>query len=140
MTRPEHYNTKQRKAILDYIVSLNGVHVTVAQIADHFKKEHAPIGRTTIYRHLDKLSSNGQVRRLIPDDASGACYQYAGDIETCDSHLHLKCEDCGELMHMECDKFSEIQRHVFDEHAFQVNALKTVLYGKCDNCIHKNIR
>ena len=138
MTRAEHYNTKQRKAIYDYIASLNGAHVTAAQIAEHFEKENAPIGRTTIYRHLDKLSANGQVRRYIAAETSGACYQYAGDAAACDSHIHLKCEDCGELLHLECEKFDEIQQHVFNEHAFQVNAMKTVLYGKCEDCIHKN--
>ena len=137
MTRPLRYKTKQSEVILDYIVSLNGAHVTAAQIVEHFEKEGISVGRTTIYRHLDKLSESGKLYRYTTDGVSGACYQYAGDTENCDTHIHLKCEGCGELLHLECDKLNEIQRHVYNEHAFQVNTLKTVLYGKCGACYNK---
>jgi len=32
---------------------------------------------------------------------------------------------------------NEIQRHVLSDHHFEVNAVKTVLYGKCGNCLNK---
>ena len=137
MTRPINYNTKQQGAILDYIVSLDGAHVTAAQIVLHFSQEAAQIGRTTIYRHLDKLTERGKLRRYITDGVSGACYQFVRGSEMCDGHLHLKCESCGELLHLECEALDELERHVFDEHAFQVNTYKTVLYGKCDGCLEK---
>ena len=133
--RSPNYNTKQRKAILNYIVSLKDAHVTAAQIAEYFKNEDAPIGRTTIYRHLDKLEETGKVRKYITDSISGACYQHINNGENCNSHFHLKCENCGELQHIECDVLSELRHHILDEHAFEVNALKTVLYGKCVNCL-----
>ena len=131
----KRYNTKQRKAILGYIVSLGGAHVTAAQIAAHFAGEGTPIGRTTIYRHLDKLAENGVLRRYTTDGVSGACYQLADGRQDCHRHLHLKCEGCGALLHLECGALGELQRHVLDAHAFSVNADKTVLYGKCRACI-----
>ena len=137
MARPENYKTKQREAVFSYIVSLGGAHVTAAQIALHFEKEGIPIGRTTIYRQLDKLTENGKLRRYVTDGASGACYQYAGSKETGGAYLHLKCEGCGELLHLECEALDDLERHVFSDHAFRINALKTVLYGKCDVCIQK---
>lgn len=137
MTRPVTYNTKQRKAIFDFIVSQTGAHVTAAQIAKYFENENAPIGRTTIYRHLDKLTESGKIRRYITDGISGACYQYVDDKAPCDSHIHLKCESCGELLHLECTKLYEIQKHVTDQHAFRVNSLKTVFYGICENCLQQ---
>ena len=135
--RSANYNTKQREAILSYIASLNNAHVTAVQIADHFKNEDSPIGRTTIYRHLDKLEETGKVRKYITDGISGACYQHIDDNENCYSHFHLKCENCGELQHIECDVLGDLQSHILDEHAFEVNALKTVLYGKCGSCLKK---
>lgn len=137
MKRCANYNTKQREAILNYIISLNNTHVTAAQIAEHFQKEDVPIGRTTIYRYLDKLTESGELRRYTTDGISGACYQHINHIENCAIHLHLKCEECGELKHLECNTLHEIQKHVFDQHAFEVNALKTVLYGTCYNCMKK---
>jgi len=137
MTRSSNYKTKQSQAILNYIVSLKGTHVTAAQIVGHFEKEAVSIGRTTIYRHLDKLTECGEIRRYTTDGISGACYQYITDRENCREHLHLKCEDCGDLKHIECETLRELQRHFFDKHDFELNVLKTVLYGKCGNCINK---
>ena len=137
MSRPAKYITKQREAILAYIVSLKSVHVTASQIALHFEREAVPIGKATIYRHLDELTESGKLRRYVTDGMSGACYQYVGDEKTGDAHLHLKCELCGELLHLECDALVDLERHVFDKHAFQVNTTKTVLYGRCDDCLQK---
>ena len=138
--RPGNYNTKQREAILDFIISLSGAHVTAAQIEQHFNCDalHKHIGRTTIYRYLEKLNKDGILRRYITDGASGFCYQYVGSdaAEPCDSHWHLKCEDCGELQHLECGALVDVERHVLNEHAFQVNNTRTVLYGKCNNCLN----
>ena len=136
MTRPTNYETKHRLAILNYIVSLDGAHVTAAQIAAHFEKEAAPIGKTTIYRHLDKLTESGMLRRYVTDGISGACYQHVEIREDCSNHLHLKCEDCGELLHLDCTALDDLNRHVSAKHAFQVNPMKTVLYGKCKACLH----
>ena len=134
MNRSVNYKTRQQKAILEYIASLKDTHVTAAQIAEHFGKENIPIGRTTIYRHLDKLTESGLLRRYITDGISGACYQHIEDKGDCKAHLHLKCENCGKLQHLDCDLLDDIQRHVMDEHSFRVNAMKTVLYGRCDDC------
>jgi len=137
MKRSETYNTKQRELILEYIISLKDAHVTAAQIIEHFEKEVSRIGRTTIYRHLDKLTESGKIRRYITDGITGACFQYVDDKENCHIHLHLKCESCGELQHLECNTLTEIQQHIFKRHSFEVNALKTVLYGKCVTCLSK---
>jgi len=135
MDRSAGYRTKQSEAVLSYISSLESTHVTAAQIAEHFAQEGAPIGRATIYRHLDKLTERGMLRKYTTDGVSGACYQQADPQEECLTHLHLKCESCGALLHLDCDVFDDIQLHVLHHHAFQVNAFKTVLYGTCGNCI-----
>lgn len=134
--RPESYITKQYEAILSYIASLGGSHVTAAQIVEHFDNEGSSIGRTTVYRHLDKLTESGKIRRYAVDGISGACFQYINHNEDCRVHLHLKCENCGKLLHLHCDMLDEIQRHMSAQHAFQINPVKTVLYGKCESCLH----
>jgi Fur family ferric uptake transcriptional regulator len=138
MQRPANYQTKQRQAVLKYIVSLEGAHATAAQIVKHFAQEATPIGRTTVYRHLEKLTADGQIRRYTTDGISGACYQYISDHEDCQFHAHLKCEGCGELQHLECDQLSEIQHHFSASHSFTVDPLKTVFYGKCGECAGKD--
>lgn len=138
MNRPAHYNTKQRETLLAYIASLDGGCATAAQIVTYFEQKDASIGRTTVYRLLDKLVENGVLRRYTVDGVSGACYQFAeNNGADCHTHLHLKCEHCGVLLHLECDMLDNIQQHLSTRHAFRINTLKTVLYGQCDRCEHK---
>lgn len=135
MSRSSNYNTKQKEEILSYLKSLNGNHVTVQQVVDHFEKVNNPIGMTTIYRYLEKLEKIGIVKRYIIDGVSGACFQYAGDKnQQCNQHFHFKCESCGQLIHFECKELEGLQTHLLGNHGFDINSLKTVFYGKCDKC------
>ena len=135
MSRPANYNTRQREIILDYIASLDGTHVTAAQIVEHFNSENIAIGRTTIFRCLEKMTNEGIIRRYITDGISGACYQHIKNTDACSTHLHLKCEVCEKLLHLECEKMNDIHSHFQSEHSFKVNAMKTVLYGICNDCL-----
>jgi Fur family ferric uptake transcriptional regulator len=131
--RPGAYNTQQGKLILDYLASTGDSHVTVHQILRHFEDEGADIGQTTIYRHLEKLAEDGKVRKYVLSEGKSACYQYINQ-EACREHFHLKCEVCGGLIHLDCDFLNVIQRHVRENHDFEINMLKTVFYGKCEKC------
>lgn len=132
MKQKTSYITKQGEAILGYIVSLAGTHITVEQIASHFERLEGGIGLTTIYRHLDKLVQSGKVRKYIIDGVSSACYQYVK--ETHPEQFHLKCDICGSLQQLECDTMKNLTGHILEEHNFQINATKTVFYGKCKSC------
>lgn len=101
---------------------------------EHFECENVPIGRTTVYRQLNKLTESGKVRKYTIDGIPGACFEYVDNAENCPTHIHLKCEGCGELIHLQCDMLHEIQHHMDDRYAFQINTTKTVFYGKCAHC------
>ncbi|MFP3152972.1 transcriptional repressor [Lachnospiraceae bacterium ZAX-1] len=135
MKRPPNYNTKQGEAILKYIATLGGEHVTIEQIAAHFAEEGNSIGITTIYRHMDKLLSSGRVRKFVFDGVAGACYQYIDVNEDPLDCFHLKCEDCGELIHLQNDLLGEIENRIWDDYIFKVNTMRTVFYGKCKACL-----
>jgi Fur family ferric uptake transcriptional regulator len=132
--RPARYNTRQRQRILDYMRSLGDGHITVNQLVRHFEAEAALIGQTTVYRHLEKLAAEGKIRKYMLSDGSGACYQFISGDGECRGHFHLICEKCGMLIHLDCDLLDTIQQHLVDAHRFQINMLKTVFYGKCENC------
>ena len=135
MKRPTNYQTKQREAIFAYIVSHGNTHVTAAQIVSHFANAETSVGRTTIYRHLDKLIREGRLRKYSVDGIGGACYQYISDNES-RQPLLLKCEGCGELTHLACGVLDEIHQHIYQDHTFKVNTTKTVFYGRCAVCLH----
>ena len=139
MNRPAKYKTGQRDAILSYLASLGGGHVTAGQIAEHFRRQGSAIGVATIYRCLDMLVDGGVVRRYAAEGVPGACFQYADTREDCHEHFHLKCDGCGELLHLQCELLEDISRHIGDEHDFRVDAMKTVVHGQCAKCrLHHN--
>jgi Fur family ferric uptake transcriptional regulator len=109
MKRPINYNTKQCEAVLAYISSLGGSHVTAAQIVEHFENEEIAISRTTIYRNLEKLTQSGKLRKYNIDEVSGACFQYVDKNIECHEHFHLKCDSCGELLHLQCETLDGIK-------------------------------
>ncbi|MDR0999785.1 MAG: transcriptional repressor [Clostridiales bacterium] len=134
--RPGVYTTRQGEAILAFLSSCQGAHVTAAQVAEHFNDISEPIGRTTVYRRLEKLVAEGMARKYIIDESKAACYQYVDEPQQ--GHYHLKCEVCGEVFHLCCNLLDEVADHIYDEHDFKVNEFKTVFYGVCADCREQN--
>jgi Fur family ferric uptake transcriptional regulator len=137
MERAARYQTRQGEQILRYLASLGGSHVTAGGIASYFEGTNPPIGRTTVYRHLERLVDAGRVRRYNLEGEESACYQYIEESGGCREHFHLKCEKCGVLIHLECGVLDDIAGHVRQEHRFEINPLKTVFYGICKDCSAK---
>lgn len=137
MNSQSGYKTKQREAILKYLVDNSDSHVTVCQIADYLSSNGSHVGVTTIYRHLEKLLEQGIVRKYTVDGSTGACFQYVQENSRCREHFHLKCEKCGCLIHLECSHLDELYEHIYDDHGFKINPFRTVFYGICRKCSSK---
>lgn len=137
MNGSANYKTKQREAILNFLLENQACHVTVNDISEHLEKDNIHVGVTTIYRHLEKLREQGIVRKFTIDGSTSACFQYSGEDEKCHEHFHLMCEKCGKLIHLECRQLNQIARHIYDEHGFKINLFRTVFYGICSECAKK---
>ncbi len=134
-SRPK-YKTKQRENLLAYFETHPGVHITASDICAYFKSQGVSIGQSTVYRQLERLVDEGILNKYITSGNNPACFEYFGteshsDGETC---FHCKCEKCGKLIHLHCDALEEIQSHLIAEHQFQLNPLRTVFYGLCEEC------
>lgn len=130
----QEYKTKQREALVEYLIENRNVHLTAAEIAAHMRQSGNPLGTSTIYRQLDKLVASGAVRKYIVDESSPSCYQYVDDAKTCCEHFHLKCNRCGKLIHMDCDLLKQISQHMQHHHGFMIDNSKTLFYGLCSDC------
>ena len=133
--RSATYITKQREAILNYLETQKNTHLTAAQIVEHFENNAATIGRTTIYRQLERLFREGAVHRYFIEGIIGACFQFVPVHERQQECFHFKCEQCGNVSNFHCGTLEEISRHLMDSHEFQINDGKTVFYGKCKACL-----
>lgn len=131
------YKTKQRELILKCLVDNCANHLTADNILEYLKTNDSSVGKTTVYRYLDKLVAEGIVRKYIVEEGKCACFQYAGENCSCKLHFHLKCTSCNKLFHVECDYLNELENHVYEHHKFRIDNTKTVLYGICEECASK---
>ena len=128
------YKTRQKAVIEELLVKNADRHLTADDITDMLKENGNDVGRTTVYRTLERLVSDNKVRRFAMPQGESACYQYISMGETCHEHFHLKCNKCGALLHIECEQMSLLSGHIAEHHGFTVDNLKTVLYGVCRKC------
>ncbi|WP_455714791.1 Fur family transcriptional regulator [Anaerosporobacter sp.] len=134
MATSNEYKTKQREIIQTYLENHGENHVTIDEVLSHLRDNNISVGRTTIYRYMEKLTEAGTLRKYFLEEGMGACYQYVGENEQCQSHFHLKCIKCGVLLHVKCDYLAGADKHILEEHGFEIDNTKTVFYGWCKSC------
>ncbi len=136
MNQRSRYKTKQREEILGYLVSVQGRHITAADVCEYFRSNGSAVGQSTVYRQLESLVDEGLVNKYIIDANTPACFEYV----SADSHVegeicfHCKCEKCGKLIHMHCEELEGIGDHLYEEHGFKLDPRRTVFYGLCEEC------
>lgn len=130
------YETRQRRILLDFLnehpdrgFSIEELH---ACLASAYPSDQVP-GKSTLYRLIAKLVSEGQVKRFSGENGRQFAYQIVA-CEECDAHLHLKCTACGGLYHMDHAVSERIMREVLSRSDFALDEKETVLFGVCKCC------
>lgn len=136
MNTQKTYNTKQKSEILDFLIKNKGKHYTIDEIVSKMSENGTAIGKTTVYRYMEKLTDELCVRKYEISKNDAACYEYIGEVENnvCTSHYHLKCTECNKLFHISCHILNSINEHILNDHSFIVDNTKTVFYGICKSC------
>lgn len=128
------YKTKQKAVILDCLKNNSDREFTVDGLVELLKSESFAVGRTTVYRYLDYLVKNGDVRKFVSDSTRQATFQYIEHKHECEEHMHLKCIKCGKLIHLSCDFMNGVSEHILSHHNFRLDNAKTTLLGICEDC------
>ena len=128
------YETKQSRLVFDFLGNNADRHFSAEEVYSSLRGVGGKIGRTTVYRQLERLVENGKVRKFSTGDSDACCYQFSNS-DSCSNHYHLKCSACGRLIHTECDFLDKLSDHIFIDHKFTVDSSKTVLYGLCKDCV-----
>lgn len=132
--RSKAYNTAGKKALIEYMAQNPDRQYTVDELFSALTAVGASIGKSSLYRMLERLVTDGAVRKFKESERSSAAFQYIGSDEDCSHHLHLKCAKCGKLVHLECPNSTKLIAHIYEEHGFFIDSKKSVLYGKCKDC------
>lgn len=129
------YQTKPRRQLLSFLAEQPECSYTAEELADALAARHgaeAP-GKSTVYRLVAKLVQEEQLKRFEPEGSHRSYYQIIGC--TGHDHLHLKCTDCGRLIHMKESATAHLLRDILQENGFSVDEHKTVLFGRCNECL-----
>ncbi len=128
------YNTAAREAIVAFFTSNPDRLFTADGVFDKISSllSKAP-GKSTVYRLLSNLTSDGVLRKYRDGTDSFTLYQLVGKGD-CEHHLHMKCTSCGIIYHLECDRSHEMLAHVLDIHGFKIDSGSSMLCGQCENC------
>ncbi len=137
MSRGKSYQTRQKELILSCLKDNASRHVTAEMIVGHLRGQGEPVGQTTVYRHLERLVQDHRVMKFAAPEGASACYQYVEQPENHRNHYHLVCSDCGRMIHLDCSQMDGLQKHMLNEHRFELDSFKTVLYGRCEGCAGK---
>lgn len=128
------YNTAARSRILAILKENHDRTVNANDILKVLKDSGNDVNITTIYRYLEKLTESGEVMKYIAENGTRAVFQYVGEKQHCEDHLHLQCIKCGAILHLDCDFMDEISEHVLEEHGFRIQCRNSIIYGFCHSC------
>lgn len=128
MKEERYYNTRQKEEILKFFASRPSECFSARELIE---SPEIKAGEATVFRCLSRLSDEGRLKRY--STGRGAVYQY-NENAACLSHFHLRCLICGRVIHLDCALMEEAQQHISKTHGFQVDVMRTVIYGKCPQC------
>ena len=124
------YETKQRKLLLEYLENNLDKEVSAKDVVEALA--NAGISKSSVYRNLAELESEGSVNKVTRAGERGVFYRYSP--KECKSHLHLSCFRCGKTFHLDVPATDTLIREVNKNSDFRVDPSSTVLYGVCKDC------
>ena len=107
--------------------------MTADDVAVRLRSMGQDIGKSTVYRHLNRLVSDGIVRKYAGEGGS-ACFQYLDEHISDTVQYHLKCNTCDKLLHADDVSISTAVKQIYDAYGFTVNPATTVICGVCGEC------
>lgn len=99
---------------------------------------HGEGGKSTVYRQVSALYKEGAIRRIMNEGSRTPSYQYVDTAAHCESHLHLKCKECGSLIHLSNQTSEILEERILSSSGFSVDT-GTLIYGVCGECADKRI-
>ena len=127
-------STRQKALVEACLKKDPGRHMSVEDIVFELRVLETPVGKTTVYRTLYQMEDEGKVRRYETGPDGAACYSYLETGSGCSTHYHAVCFSCGVILHLESEQLDIMSRRLERERGFQVDASRTVVYGKCREC------
>ncbi len=122
-------STKQRKMVFD-AVKTHGDHLTADQIYLYVRGEDPKISRGTVYRNLNLLADNGEIRHVVVPGVDRFDWRM-------EPHYHIRCMRCGKVSDAPVPYSDELDRRLSEQTGYEIVQHLTVFEGLCPDCRQK---
>jgi Fur family ferric uptake transcriptional regulator len=121
--------TAPRRDVAALIAAQSG-HFTAEDLLRASRKQRLGLGRATVFRSLELLSSLDLVERV--DLPSGEHAYVSCEPE---HHHHLVCSSCGQAIGVEEGKLDAALRDLGRRTGYQIDSHRLELFGTCPACL-----
>ena len=128
------YNTRQKKLVLELMENSGDSLFSCDEITVMLSENGTPVGKTTVYRQLERLVQDKKIKKIYADASKSYVYQYVDEGLDCHKHMHLRCMQCGKYVHLGCDFMNKVNEHISSHHDFTVDNSNTEIVGICGKC------
>ena len=120
--------TAPRREVVKLIAARDG-HFTAAELVEDARAQRQHIGRATVFRSLELLSSVGAIERL---DLPNGEHAYI----SCEPahHHHVVCSSCGRSSDFDDAELSAVVASVAKRTGYRIDSHRLELFGLCDAC------
>ena len=120
-------NTVQRQIVLQTVLQMHD-HPTADHVYAAVAAEHPSISKATVYRNLNQLAEQGEIRRVpVPNGADRF------DFNTSE-HYHVRCEKCGAVFDVHMPPMLDLLGQVEDASGVEVRRFDILFEGVCKAC------
>lgn len=120
-------NTIQKELVLNAVRSMKG-HVTADEVYEYILKEHPSVGKGTVYRNLNILSEEGEIKKVeVPEGANRFDYMVQ-------DHYHVTCLKCSRIFDVDMETLPDLKNKIHDTHGIQFIDYDILFKGLCPDC------
>jgi Fur family ferric uptake transcriptional regulator len=119
-----------RNAVVE-LLDAQSCAVTAQQIDERLRAQGRAVGRASVYRILELLTTLRLVQRI---DVGQGVARYERHQPDGDHHHHLVCDRCGQIAPFEDPKLEQAIERVSQRLSFAVAEHDVVLHGACRDC------
>ncbi|MCI7126632.1 MAG: transcriptional repressor [Agathobaculum sp.] len=120
-------NTVQRQIVLQAVLRMHD-HPTADRVYEAVVAEHPSISKATVYRNLNQLASQGEIRRVsMPNGADRFDFRK-------DEHFHVRCSVCGAVYDVHMPQLDDLIERIDDAEGVEVQRYDILFEGVCAQC------
>lgn len=124
-----HKLTTARLTVLD-VLEKSGGHITSAEVLEQVNAVDSSIGRASVFRTLDLLTSLSIIRPTYIHSSMTPSYVLLPN----GHHHHIICTNCNRIIEFEECDLGNIEAELERRHGVKLTGHLLEFYGLCDRC------